>query len=240
MLTALLVLLLAAIHFFIGKLTSFRDLPRNKWLSLSGGISITYVFLHLIPKLQKYESSVTTKEAEFILLPKESIYLFMLLGFTIFYGLGRMAKSIGDSDENNTSVRGNTFYVHMVAFAVYNFIIGCFMYTQKENIPVLNEILFTTALAFHFMGNDFSLYNQHKERYVKVGRWILGLAVIAGYAVNSQIHLEKAWVILSLSVVAGAIVLNAVKEELPEAGKASFLAFLTGVIAYTILLYMIK
>ena len=42
---------LAAIHLFSGRLRFVRVIPRSRWLSAASGISVAYVFVHLLPDL---------------------------------------------------------------------------------------------------------------------------------------------------------------------------------------------
>ncbi len=44
----LLLIALALTHFFAGKLRFLDVVPRSRWLSIAGGISVAYAFLHLI------------------------------------------------------------------------------------------------------------------------------------------------------------------------------------------------
>lgn len=85
------------------------------------------------------------------------------------------------------------------------------------------------------MGNDFSLYNHHKKRYLGFGRWILGVSVM-GFLLNYFWFIQEVWVNLAFAIVTVAIPLNSIKEKLPQA-KA---AFPGGVIFYIALLYLIK
>ncbi len=50
-LTAALALSLAAIHVFAGKLRFLDVTPRSRWLSAASGISVAYVFVHVLPEL---------------------------------------------------------------------------------------------------------------------------------------------------------------------------------------------
>ena len=38
---------LALVHLFAGKLRFLHVIPRSRWLSMAGGASVAYVFLHL-------------------------------------------------------------------------------------------------------------------------------------------------------------------------------------------------
>lgn len=48
-LTLLAACAMAALHVFAGKLSILDEAPRSRWLSVAGGISVAYVFLHLLP-----------------------------------------------------------------------------------------------------------------------------------------------------------------------------------------------
>ena len=47
--TALIAIALALTHLFGGKL-HLAKVPRNRWLSGAGGVSVAYVFVHILPK----------------------------------------------------------------------------------------------------------------------------------------------------------------------------------------------
>ncbi|HEX8617483.1 MAG TPA: hypothetical protein VF911_07850, partial [Thermoanaerobaculia bacterium] len=42
---------LAIVHMTAGGLTFLGAIPRSRWLSGAGGVSVAYVFLHLLPEL---------------------------------------------------------------------------------------------------------------------------------------------------------------------------------------------
>jgi len=50
--------LLAAMHLFSSSLPFDRAGPRNRWLSLGGGISVAYGFLHLLPELAQHPRTI--------------------------------------------------------------------------------------------------------------------------------------------------------------------------------------
>ncbi|MBX0294739.1 hypothetical protein [Haloarcula nitratireducens] len=43
---------LALVHLFAGRLTFPNVIPRSRWLSLSGGSAVAYVFVHILPEIQ--------------------------------------------------------------------------------------------------------------------------------------------------------------------------------------------
>jgi hypothetical protein len=57
-LSSLVALVLAAVHVFGGRLTFLHDIPRSRWLSAAGGVSVAYVFVHLLPDLAAHQQSL--------------------------------------------------------------------------------------------------------------------------------------------------------------------------------------
>jgi uncharacterized membrane protein len=101
-------------------------------------------------------------------------------------------------------------------------------------------MLFSIAMALHFLVNDFGLLEHHKERYIRYGRWLLVLALVAGWAVGFAIQLSHTLFVLLLAFVGGGIILNVLKEELPEERESRYWAFITGALAYGVLLLSIQ
>jgi hypothetical protein len=50
--------LLALVHLLASRLRFLRVQPRSVWLSVGGGISVAYVFLHLLPELQEHQQTI--------------------------------------------------------------------------------------------------------------------------------------------------------------------------------------
>jgi hypothetical protein len=46
-------LCLALIHLGASRFSLARAEPRSRWLSLAGGASVAYVFVHILPELKK-------------------------------------------------------------------------------------------------------------------------------------------------------------------------------------------
>lgn len=55
--TVLCVLILALIHLYASKLKFLDTIPRSRWLSIASGVSVAYVFVHLLPDLSEQQQS---------------------------------------------------------------------------------------------------------------------------------------------------------------------------------------
>ena len=94
-------------------------------------------------------------------------------------------------------------------------------------------------MAAHFMVNDFGLREHHRRRYHHLGRWILAAAVLIGWAVGALAQIDRAVLGLLFALLAGGVILNVIKEELPEERQSRWWAFALGAAAYAILLLLI-
>ena len=233
--SATIAAIFALIHVTAGRLEFLSRTPRSVWLSLGGGVSVAYVFLHLLPEL--HESQHVLREGAGLRLgsSQAEIYLVTLAGLVAFYGLERLAAAsrAGHRQAGRGDVTGSgAFALHIGSFAVYNALIG-YLLVRGERSDVL---LYACAMGLHFVVNDQSLREHHKERYDRFGRWLLAASVLVGWAAGVRLEVAQLAVQLMTALLAGGVILNVMKEELPEQRESNFWAFLAGVTAYGALL----
>lgn len=233
-LAGMLSLLLAAIHVVAGRLRFLSVTPRSRWLSASSGVSVAYVFVHVLPDLAQSQRTLQETAAVLVRYAEHHVYLLALLGMMVFYGLERLAKvsrarsaRAGGEDATGPGV----FWIHVGSFGVYNALIGYLM-LHREKPGVGSLVFFFVAMATHFVVNDFGLRHEHKQRYDRFGRWLLAGAVLVGWAVGATTEIHRAAVAMLFSFLAGGVILNVLKEELPEERKSNFGAFAVGAVGY--------
>ena len=240
--TLLFVIGLALVHIFAGKLRFLEGIPRSIWLSIAGGISVAYVFIHIFPELEAAQKTISSNENLGLKFVEYHAYLLALAGLVFFYGLERIVKQ-SQIEEGKTPGNGGgetttgmgIFWLHISSFAVFNFLIGYLIVHREEN-DLRGLIFFFTAMAFYFLVNDFGLRRDHKDTYEKIGRWVLSAAVFIGWSIGLMLELSDAALALLFAFLAGGVILNILKEELPEERQSYFWAFAAGVIIYTFLL----
>ncbi len=164
----LLALGLMLVHLFIGRLRFLDVVPRSRWLSLAGGVSIAYVFIHILPELSAFQEKLKLTDNLGTALLDRHVYLLALAGLVVFYGLERAAllsrlreQSAGRKDATSVSV----FWLHIGSFAAYNALIG-YLLLHREEPGTGSLLLFFFAMALHFVINDFGL-RQHHQRYIR-------------------------------------------------------------------------
>ena len=241
LITFLFTIVLMFIHIFSIKLHFLQSIQRHRFLSLSSGVAVAYVFIHLLPELNEYQEILEdTLDNKLLILLEDHIYMIAMFGLVIFYGLELLVRKMKDVNktEENKEASMRIFQIHIGMFFVYNAIIG-YLLVRGTYDGVLGLSFFFIAMAVHFITNDWSLRTSHKYVYDRYGRWLLSFAVLFGWIVGTFFELREVVVSLLAAFIAGAIILNVMKEELPEDRKSSLPAFLFGVIFYTVLILFI-
>jgi zinc transporter ZupT len=232
LLAGVLAIALSLVHLFARNIRTFNAIPRSRWLSFSSGVSVAYVFVHILPDLSAAQETIRQT------LDETSVNQMSLLGISAFYGLERAVTV--SRQRNQESGKGDIpeigiFWLHIGSFAIYNALIGYLLF-HREEPGLLSLLLFAIALGLHFIVNDYGLRENHKHIYDKTGRWILAVAVIVGAAIGYGTEIHEAAIALLFAFLAGGIILNVLKEELPEERESDFGAFALGAGIYALML----
>lgn len=230
-------LLFAAIHLAGRHLDFLAGVPRSIWLSAAGGVSVAYVFVHILPELAAHQREVLERiEGHALATMIEShVYVGALAGLMVFYGLDHMVRrSARDPGDHSPGV----FWTHLGAFAVYNLLIG-YLLVHREDGSLSGLALFAFALGLHFVVNDQALREHHGALYRRRGKWPLASAPLLGWGIGVATQVGPLLVSALFALLAGAVVLNVLKEELPEDRESRFSAFALGAAGYAALLLLI-
>lgn len=229
------------IHIFSKNMKFLKAVPRSRLLSVAGGISVAYVFLHLLPELGEFQSELQKElESGYWSFLESHIYLIAMIGLALFYGLEQMVMSSRRRKRKGLEERSSAgvFWVHIGSFTLYNAMIG-YLLIRGEYDSLWGMAFFFIAMGVHFITNDKGLRATHKEDYDKYGRWLLAAAIFIGWAFGAVTQIEEVFVSFLIALLAGGIVLNVLKEELPEERESSFAAFCLGLAGYSILLLLL-
>ncbi len=168
----LTVIALALVHAYSGSGGAERHKWRHRALSVAGGISVTYVFLELLPGLVEQQGIVRAHG----LLPsiERHVYVCALLGLMVAYAVEvatRRSKRSNTQDGVLGATSVATYRLSIWSFAVYNAAIG-YVVAAPGDLSVQPYWLFIVAMGLHFAVNDHVLANHHGKRYQR-GRWLL-------------------------------------------------------------------
>ena len=226
------------VHLFATRLRFLDRTPRSIWLSIAGGVSVAYVFGHVLPELSAGQQAISKAFERAPLYLEHHVYLVALRGLALFYGVERLAISSrrrqrNDKGEDETSPA--VFWIHIASFAIYNLSIG-YLLLHREDMTARGLAIYFAAMSLHYLVTDHGLRAHHGRAYVAVGRFVLVIAIVAGWIIGMVTRVSEAFVAVLFAFLAGGVVLNVLKEELPEERQSRFWAFLAGAGGYTALL----
>ena len=205
-----------------------RRLPEKGrgFVSFSGGVAVAYVFLQMLPDLVEYNKPIgeyLLKNQWLTSFTELLIYIVALSGFLMYYGLDLIAERYGDQHNDHWLYR-----LHLSMFCLYNFLIT---YTMSLRVvsSITATILFTIAMALHFMLTDQKFCRLYPGRFDHVGRFVLMSALFVGWLCSVIFDPVRVLIVaLMVAFLAGSVLLNVFREELPGVKMTSFFWFVLG------------
>ncbi len=234
----ILAIALALVHGFAAQLPIFSFIPRFRWTSFAGGLSLAYVFLEIFPELSHTQEELQHSEILLVQYLENHVYILALMGVIVFYGLDLLALRAKSRSQSTPEIEHDSsavFWIHISAFAILNVIFGYLLQDLSEH-SLTACILFFIAVALHFFIIDENLREHHQSLYDKQGRWFLVGAIILGAIIGQVAHLNEAAISLVWSFLAGSIILNVLKRELPDEKDTCFWSFIGGAFVFSVLL----
>ena len=234
----ILAIALALVHVFATKLPIFSLIPRFRWTSFAGGVSLGYVFLEIFPELSHSQEELQHSDILLVQYLEKHVYILALIGLIVFYGLDLLAlraKSLKQSTPEKEHNSSAIFWIHISGFAILNLIFGYLLQDLSEH-SLTACILFFLAVALHFFIIDDNLREHQQSLYDQQGRWFLVGAIILGAIIGQVAHLNEAAIALIWSFLAGSIILNVLKRELPDEKETCFGSFISGTALFATLL----
>ncbi|MBB5173807.1 hypothetical protein [Texcoconibacillus texcoconensis] len=222
------------IHMFANELIPANRIHRLKWFSFSGGLAVSYVFVYVLPTLHK-EQLMTKEHHDFFTMESE-LYFIGLFGVIIFYGIQKVVrKAHVDNQENHI---GMLFWFQISFFGFYNMLVAYTVVSQE--VLGVQAVFYGLAVGLHFIAVAHDLWIEYGEAYNRVGRYILALGIIAGWATGLTLNLSSLTESIIFAFISGAMILNVLKYELPPDHESHFSTFTIGVLSYTMITLSLK
>lgn len=227
-----------AIH-FISPDFRVKFFSVRQFTSLISGISIAYVFFHLIPTARENEAHVS----EALSLSGESasnlLYGAMLFGLVTVYILEQMLeKTETKLKKGQTDPNMGIFWAHLGTYTFYNTVTG-FLLAEQRFEPGIAPFIYVGVIGLHFLTNDWVLREHFTKEFQHHGRILLGCSVLVGLGLGLVIPFNHLALGILESCVAGGLILNTIRDELPTFQKEGISSFLLGVVLYSSLLLSI-
>ena len=198
------------------------------------------MFVRLLPELDEAQTAFVAATAGRALpAPEFRVYASALLGFVVFYGLEHLVAWSREPEGGRRDWSSPVFLLHVGGFAFYAWLVTYLMVRGISDKP-LPVTLYAIAMALHFVGVDHALLREHGAAYMRVGRFVLAAAALAGWSIANVTEISPTTIITCLGLVSGGVVMNSMVMELPSEKDGRLWPFVSGAAAYTLLLLLIR
>jgi len=226
-------LLLASVYIFGHRL---RARSHRRWISIAAGVSISTVFIDLLPEISEsqaiFESGPHRGTALF---PEQAIYVAAMLGFVLFY---KLEYVVAASNSTEGKPRSDFPSLRITAFAGYSSLIAYLLVHNVWNGGT-SLLLYSLAMAFHLLVVDHSLAREPHGPYENRRRWILALAIMVGWSAGVLTSIPEQWLARITGFVCGGVIMNTLVVELPEGRQGNFWPFVLATAAYSLVLIVV-
>ena len=200
-------------------------------VSFGAGMSVAYVFVHVLGELA--EARAVVADLESVPRPFEGriVYFVGLLGFLAAYGLDHLYEP-GEPDPRTER---NSLTRQVGGFALYAVLVAYLLVNGIEQAP--NRLtLFAVAMAAHFLSINRTLSDEYGAAYTWPFRAVLSAAVLIGWAVGLTAVVPRSAIAMLMAFVSGAVIMNSAVSELPAEREGRLGAFVTGGLVFGLIL----
>ena len=241
-------LVFVGVHLSSHKIYGFSKHYKKRILSFSGGVASAYVFLDLLPLIERANPHIHVILGNSPLITiflEKAIFGVAFIGFLVFFVLEYLAlKSRNYKAQQTTkslektNASRNVFFLHIGLTAVVSLII-CYSLRFEILTTGLGVAIYTIALSLHFFISDRSMEEHYGSLYVKYGRYLLAVMPIIGWALSVLFPERESEAYVLLAFIAGAVLFNVIKDEVPSLGTGKPLSFFAGALLYSGLILML-
>ncbi len=207
-------------------------LSRSNVISFGAGMSVAYVFVHMMPELHDVRRSFVA--AAGMELPFEGMgtYFLSLLGFLTFIALHQWR-----SRQRATAPHGQAMRMHVRGFAAYVWLMAYLLENSlHEKRASFALAAYGFAIAFHFLAVDTALHEEYGKAYGTGNRRLLAAMSVVGWAMGIVLTLPHFAIALLVAFVSGAIVMNSTVMELEKQPHPHLAPMLAGGLLYGMIL----
>lgn len=214
---------------------------RNALLSAGAGGSLAYVLLRILPKLaEKQESLMASVDTGMRGFLEHHAYLVAMVGLVTYYGISRIAAYGSEGSDANSPLRYRAALIlTIVGYGAYSLLIG-YLITNRIDFRLFSIVLITLGMGTLFLVSDHGLHKKWPDAYNRWIRWVLALALLAGWVVGVWIEVSQNVLALWYAFLAGMMLITTIGEKMSMEKSGSFWPFLAGVVAFTALLLILE
>lgn len=210
---------LAVVHFMAEELEELIGDYREKVISFASGVSITYIFLQLIPEFH----SIALESSQLI-------FLSPLLGFSSIH---LAEKYVSKSDYSDVEMGKKFGEIHSVFLFIYHLSIG-FLIASLLSQNSVSGVLFFIPILLHVAVSSFSISELHEKvaRLVSV-KLLISIAPIGGVVLQRSHAISQEVFNPVFGLVIGMFIYVVIRDSIPRGDHGQPHEYLTGMILYT-------
>lgn len=224
-LIATLILMLA--HMFGPNIRSLLRRKGHLASSFGGGMAVAYVFLQLFPEIEHVHYHLGDR-----------IHLITLASFLIFFAIELRILSQSSAGQGGTTAEpeARIFWLHIAVSWIYTAMVIFALPTDvTENAG--SVVVGSLAIGLHLIYKDYVLRSHHARYFENAGRYLLALAPLAGWFTRSLVSPSEAVFDLFVAVLAGFLMQNVFRDELPHREDARLPWLFSGAALYAVLVF---
>lgn len=208
-------LILGGTHVVSSRVYARRKDPERQE-AFGEGLSVAYVFLHLLPSLDASGKLLGSR-----------IYFVALLGFVVFYGLDIFYSP--PRHQHPTK-----YHAYLTGFFLYD---GLMVFTLGSQLPrtAILTLVFAIALAVDLLNTDIGLQGEFGEKFAKTGRWVLLGGVAVGFGLGLIRRPNPVAVSILTAALVGFMMFHTFKWLFPASSTKRFPAFVAGLLLFLVL-----
>ncbi len=168
-----------------------------------------------------------------------AIFGVAFIGFLVFFisehaaihSRRHIATKVGQHIDSVAASKG-IFTIHFGMLALVSLLIAFNLrFEVRTSLP--GAILFSVALALHFFGTDRTMETHYSSLFNRYGRYILSTMPLIGWSLSILFPERQSEAAVLLAFIAGAVLFNVIKDEVPGAERGEPKFFVAGSLIYS-------
>jgi hypothetical protein len=216
----ILALILSIVDFFTEGFFSKASPNKMKFISVSAGVSVSYIFLILLPEIYLRSMEIN-----------RLLFLTVLFGFGIFHIIEKYIRQ----NFTGPALRKEHRVVHSVSSFVYFFVVLFLLVKLAGVNNDLSAVLLFIPIMLHIIID--SLPRRHTKKH-----YLRAFSASSPFLVAisaSFIDVGQTGNTMLLGLVGGALLYTVVRESLPRERKGRPMYFITGLLLFTVLILLL-
>ena len=231
----LLAIFLSLVHLIVVYFSHLEERKQSIISSIGGGISLSYVFLHLMPELAVSGNKIAHNFLGDLKINLEivevSFFLVVLIGLLLLFVVDVLTEEAALPKKFNFGIHllYNTTISYIYAFSLHEVVRGGSIYA----------FIYTLTLSTHIFAGDRLILEFHQDFYRKKFKWVSFSAVLLGLINSFQFPTISTFGLeLTFAFLSGGVLLNTFLEELPKKSLINLRWFLSAVVLTSTLIFL--